>query len=293
MTTKAHGTGLGWRSCARSCSTTAATFTSTVSLAARRRALRGHLPTVPDRVRPAREPQQWTTLIFGDRVREDCRGGAGESRLEAAAAHPGAQHPRVVDGQRARVERLLASVRQRQPHATVGIQARRARDKRRVRDVFQVGEALLIETEHVAAVGRRQPIQPAKQGALQPLVRDLGALVNEAALAIDADSGAPYPLEPRGRVVARFGGRVGHVASRQGARWAPSRVSSSFVPQLLFLEAAALVLFLRSQRQGRSASARRFFQLVMPLLELNHSNRRRSQINADVLHARPTSRSES
>jgi len=84
------------------------------------------------------------------------------------------------------------------------IDARAARDQRRVLDVFQVREAPLVEPQHVAPVGRRQAIQPAKQRPLQALVRDLGALVYEAALAIDADLRSPDPLEPGGLLVSRF-----------------------------------------------------------------------------------------
>ena len=135
--------------------------------------------------------------------RDDGGGGRRQPRLEAAAPHPGAQHAGVVDGQRLGIQRLLAAVGQRQPDAARRVDPRRARDERRVRDVFQVREPALVQPQHVAPVGRRQAIQPAVKGALQPRVRDLRALVDEATLAIDADARTPDLVQPGGLFVRR------------------------------------------------------------------------------------------
>ena len=198
--------GWAWRSCARSSSTTAATSASTIEPSPLGGAR--FVVTLADRGgsaidRPAsrssgRPP---ASMI---RSAERGRGRAGEPRLQAAAAHPGAQHAGVVDGQRRRVERLLAAVGQRQPGRRPSGSMRAARATSGVSSTSQVGEPLLVQPQHVArpSGGRRQPIEPAKQGALQALVRDLGALVDEAPLAIDADPRLP-DLRPARRPVRR------------------------------------------------------------------------------------------
>ena len=63
--------------------------------------------------------------------------------------------------------------------------------------------------QHVAPVeAAAAEIEPAKQRALQPGVRDLGALVDEMPFAIDANPRLPDLLQPGGFVVV--GRVVGH-----------------------------------------------------------------------------------
>ena len=106
------------------------------AVAPRRGALRGHFA---DRggIGTDRSPScsRRTTVDLGDELAEHGGGGAGEPRLQAAAAHPGAQHTGVVDGQRRRVQRLLAAVGERQLDGAGRVDAGGARDERRVRHV--------------------------------------------------------------------------------------------------------------------------------------------------------------
>ena len=153
VTTKEHGTGLGLAIVRKIVLDHGGdVHVDDQRVAARRRALRGHpadrggstidWPASRSSGRPSASVMQ---------VAEHGGGGGGEPRLEAAAAHPGAQHAGVVDGQRRRdpaAPRCRRTARGgRSPSA---IDARRARDQRRVRDVLQVGEAALVQPQHVA-----------------------------------------------------------------------------------------------------------------------------------------------
>ena len=117
FTSKEHGTGLGLAIVRKIVLDHGGDIhVDDEPLAARRRALRGH---VADR---GGSEIDWPASRSGGRpsasvmqVGERGGGGAGEPRLQPAAAHPGAQHAGVVDGQRRRIERLLAAVGQRQP----------------------------------------------------------------------------------------------------------------------------------------------------------------------------------
>src|SRR5204862_7379760 len=91
--------------------------------------------------------------------------------------------------------------------------ARRPDHQRRVRHL-DVGEALGVQAEHVAAIGI--PVQPPEQGRPQAGVLDGVALVPELALTVDADPRVADPREERGVVL---------VGRRQGA-WPRAEVKA-------------------------------------------------------------------
>ena len=134
-----------------------------------------------------------------------------EPRFQPAAADPGPEDAGAVDGQRRGIQRLLGAVGERQPDRPRRIDPRRPRDQRRVVDV-EVGEPPLVEPQDVAVVGRRQPIEPAKERLPEARVGDLRPFVDEPPLAIDADAGAPEPLDEGGVL-----GRLAHAASASRA----------------------------------------------------------------------------
>jgi len=143
-------------------------------------------------VAAARERQHPTTRrLLAEALGEHGGRRRAEARLELAGAHADAQYARVVDGERRRVERLLAAVGEREQDALT-VEARRARDERRVVDV-DIREATGVEAQDDAPVGLG--VEPAEERAAQPLVPHLLALVDEAPLAIDADPRAAQPLE--------------------------------------------------------------------------------------------------
>jgi len=224
-----------------------------------------------------------TTAGLAEQIGERGRRGGRQARLQLAAADPGIEHARVVDGQRVGRQRFLAAVRQRQKHTPRGVDARRPRDQRRVVDV-QIREALVIQAQHVAPVGWRQPIEPAVERALEPIVRERGAVVNETPFAIDANPRLPDLLQPGGVVAGLFGHGLGlWRANRRQPRELVLRA------QLFLLEPDPLHLLFGSQRQVPLELREAPFQLAVPFLQLHHPHRRRPGFHADVLHARPTS----
>ena len=174
-------------------------------------------------------------------------GERGDGRAWPAAPRAGRRAPRRaarprVDGQRRRVERLLGAVGQRQRRSRRRVEARRARHQRRVVDV-EVGEPPLVEAQHVAPVGRRQPIEPAEERAARsPSWRDLRALVDEPPLAIDADARAAQPLDELGvgcmptRSARTARGRELRARLGDADRRRRSAVQLVLRAQLLFLE---------------------------------------------------------
>ena len=130
--------GWAWRSCARSSSTTAATWSSraepsplggarfTVAIPAAAPAAAAAAGPATAAPAPAR---------LRDPVGERGGGRGGEPRLDAPAAHAQRSTPCVVDGERGRVERLLAAVGERSKTAPSrrrgAARARRAACRRR------------------------------------------------------------------------------------------------------------------------------------------------------------------
>ncbi len=187
-----------WRSCARSSSTTAATSRSPPNRrrwAARASRWRSPPPRQRLRLRLSGQRQSRTLRRFSDPVGQHGGRGGREPRLDAPAAHPAAQDPLFVDGERSRVQRLVAAVRQLQRHRAAAVEAQRPHDQRRVVDV-DIGEAPLVEPQDVAAVV--EAVEPAEEGAAQSFVTDRLTLVDELPFAIDPDPRAPQPLDELG-----------------------------------------------------------------------------------------------